>query len=844
MHIDIIDDFQTFQAIRENWDSVYAADPQAQFFLSWEWLSGWLQMVGEPWFILAAKPDSHDLYVAFLPLKFAITQEADNAFSIKLCMAGNSMADYTGILSLPEYEREVILLFSEYIQNKLNWSTFDLKNILETDRRIDLLLETFSDDDFAFRTIRINNPGEDVDNYISPFVSLGTDWDQYLRDNISSHGRQKIRGFLRKVENSDEFRITHVNADNLESHIEILLKFWKSKWGEQKREQCDVIMNYMRAILRHCFKNNCLYFPVLWKGDRPLGAIANFVDVRQKSMLVYVQGRDETFKSPPPGRILHADAIRYAIEHGFKVYDFLRGNEEYKYAFGAQERRITHIEVKDKNYQKKQIDVRTLPLALNLTVQAHRANQLTKAEQGYLQILAVQPNHPEALYGLGALMRQKGEYQTAENLWKKLLEVQPNSLKALFSLGNLYQIQGQLSQAIETYNQILALQPDAIAVYNNLGYALQQQGKWEDAIKFYQKALELQPDCIEAEVNQANALYAQGKLSVEKQAHYAALNNDLGCKCQQLGDLQTAVAYYQQSIAMRPDFAKAHYNLGLVLQAQGDVETAIACYRKTLEFQPDFKDAELQLNQLSSVNSYPVTQEHCKGVLSSPLDNVKLFESAIPSHEFDEMFQVFPESHFERLKREGFLFYQTTFWYPLDREPENIFEKVVRSLQPLANPSKSTIGVEWWFSVVMTNKTPQWLLPCHFDCNDLAEKDICKIKHPYPSSVLFLNSVPYGDLVITDQILTERGIHPTEPKDMRFIRPDQNLYAVFPGNLYHGVIGRMWLPAEAEKLRVAMAVNWWTEKPKAAYMRDSRDCMTVFRLDSGERILHQAKVRY
>ncbi|MUG99599.1 tetratricopeptide repeat protein [Scytonema sp. UIC 10036] len=569
MQIDVIDDFETFKKIRENWDSVYAADPQAQFFLSWVWLSGWLLRVREQWFILAAKPDTHDSsYIAFFPLKIVLEQQDGGGFYTELYMAGNSVADYTGMICQPGYEEEVIPAFAAYIQQQLEWSSFNVQNILETDTRMYPFLRSFPGESFEFTQHRIQNKGDDTDNYIAPYISLTDDWEQYLQNYLSANTRQKIRRFLRKIDNSSEFSIAHVNADNLESHIDILLKFWKSTWGEKKGNTCDIIMSVIRANLRHAFEHNCLYFPVLWQGDRPLGAIANFVDAQQKTMLFLIAGRDQTFNNPPPGLILHADAIRYAIQNGFKVYDFLRGNEEYKYSFGVKERRIQHIIVKYKNCQKKKLDIRVLPLAFQLTVQAHRANQLTKAEQGYRQILEVESNHLEALYGLGVLMRQKGEYQIAENLFKNLLQVQPNSLKALFSLGNLYQTQGQLSEAIETYNQVIALQPDAIAAYNNKGYALQQLGQWEEAIACYQKALELEPDCIEAEVNKANALHAQKKLSPDKQAHYAVLNNDLGNKCKHLGDFKTAIAYYQQSISMNPDLAEAKYNLDLVLQEQ------------------------------------------------------------------------------------------------------------------------------------------------------------------------------------------------------------------------------------------------------------------------------------
>jgi hypothetical protein len=143
----------------------------------------------------------------------------------------------------------------------------------------------------------------------------------------------------------------------------------------------------------------------------------------------------------------------------------------------------------------------------------------------------------------------------------------------------------------------------------------------------------------------------------------------------------------------------------------------------------------------------------------------------------------------------------------------------------VVGPDHDILGAEWWFSVGRTNVTPQWLLPCHFDCSDLEEKDLSRLKFPWRSSVLFLNPVPYGELVVTDQVLTEKGVRPTQPAAMRFIRPARNRYAVFPGRLRHGVIGRMWRPQKPDKMRVTMAVNWWTEQPKANYLRPSAECL-------------------
>jgi CelD/BcsL family acetyltransferase involved in cellulose biosynthesis len=80
-----------------------------------------------------------------------------------------------------------------------------------------------------------------------------------------------------------------------------------------------------------------LEVPVLWFGDQPLGALANIIDRQKKSILFYITGRDENWKTPSPGLVLHGHCIRRAIEQGFRTYDFLRGNEPYKYFLGPEE---------------------------------------------------------------------------------------------------------------------------------------------------------------------------------------------------------------------------------------------------------------------------------------------------------------------------------------------------------------------------------------------------------------------------------------------------------------------------------------------------------------------------
>jgi CelD/BcsL family acetyltransferase involved in cellulose biosynthesis len=103
---------------------------------------------------------------------------------------------------------------------------------------------------------------------------------------------------------------------------------------------------------------------------------------QRKSLLFFMGGRDETFVNPPPGFVLHAYSIRHAIENGFETYDFLRGNEPYKYAFGAEERRIRTIVVstRDGSSLGGKLDRRSLPFVRQRTMELHKAHRLSEAE--------------------------------------------------------------------------------------------------------------------------------------------------------------------------------------------------------------------------------------------------------------------------------------------------------------------------------------------------------------------------------------------------------------------------------------------------------------------------------
>ncbi|TIL77298.1 MAG: hypothetical protein E5Y81_13785, partial [Mesorhizobium sp.] len=89
----MVDKFEALEPLRENWDRIYDSDQEANFFLSWPWMSNWLRRPN--WVILAARSPGSNEYVAFFPLQLVTGLDEQAVFYSSIRMAGSYFATYT-----------------------------------------------------------------------------------------------------------------------------------------------------------------------------------------------------------------------------------------------------------------------------------------------------------------------------------------------------------------------------------------------------------------------------------------------------------------------------------------------------------------------------------------------------------------------------------------------------------------------------------------------------------------------------------------------------------------------------------------------------------------------------
>jgi tetratricopeptide (TPR) repeat protein len=266
---------------------------------------------------------------------------------------------------------------------------------------------------------------------------------------------------------------------------------------------------------------------------------------------------------------------------------------------------------------------------LDLGLRCHQAGKLTEAEQCYRQVLALQPNHPDALQLIGVIASQTGFYDAAadwitraiqlnggnaawfSNLglvrerqgkfeealasYNKALELKPDYAEALNNRGNALRALGRIDEALASYEAALALNPNLAEALNNRGNLLQIFNRHDEALANYDRALELKPDYADAFVNRADALKQLGRLdqalasydaAVSVNPNLAAALNSRGMVLKDMDRLDEALASYDATLALNPDFVEAHNNRGVVLAETNRSDAALASYDRALALSP------------------------------------------------------------------------------------------------------------------------------------------------------------------------------------------------------------------------------------------------------------------
>jgi tetratricopeptide (TPR) repeat protein len=232
----------------------------------------------------------------------------------------------------------------------------------------------------------------------------------------------------------------------------------------------------------------------------------------------------------------------------------------------------------------------------------HQAGRLAQAQAMYRQILAANPDHPDALHLLGVLAHQNNHHEAGEKLIRRAVELAPQAAPILTSHGHVLRALGRPADAEAAYRAALRVQPNAPEFHHHVGLALRDQGRLDDAEHSLRQALRLAGDLVSARLDLGNLLL-HGSRPAEAEAclraalraapQHPAVLNALALALLAQAQPQAALDYFDQALALAPAYVNASFNRANCLVALERYEQAAAAFEMLA---PHFaNDAELVL---------------------------------------------------------------------------------------------------------------------------------------------------------------------------------------------------------------------------------------------------------
>jgi CelD/BcsL family acetyltransferase involved in cellulose biosynthesis len=323
-----------FEALKIEWNELLHDSAADTIFLSYQWQTTWWKNLGVGTPLLIAVRDEIGRLLGLAPLfRFINVEEAWELSTIG-CV---DVSDYLDIIIRRGFENDVYAALLDILGRpdvmNASWDVISLCNIPQTSPTLDIFSRMAKD-----RGYRV----ECLVQEVCPIVTLPDTWDMYLQ-NLEGKERRELRRKMRKANpnNGVDWYIVGPEHDldvEVETFIELMALSHQDKAGFLH----DNHRNFIHQITREAWDAGWLELAFLTVRGQPAASMLNFV-YRNRTLL-YNSGLDaENFLRLSPGIVLTAQLVKHSIQEKREAFDFLRGDERYKYQLGGVDTTVNQL---------------------------------------------------------------------------------------------------------------------------------------------------------------------------------------------------------------------------------------------------------------------------------------------------------------------------------------------------------------------------------------------------------------------------------------------------------------------------------------------------------------------
>ncbi len=319
---------RAFDALESEWNVLLRQSASDTIFLTPEWQKTWWRTLGEGDLCVITFRDDAGALVGIAPLF-----RKNGALALVGCV---EVSDYLDVIIARGREDAVYRALLDVLLDPSfpAWNKLTLCNLPDastTPTQLKTLAEA--------RGLRAQAREEDV----APYIELPATWGAYL-ESLDKKQRHELRRKLRRI-GEVEHRWEKVNrAAQIPVAVSDFIALHKKSRPDKNMFMDARMQDFFLAIAEVMQARGWLELAFLEIQTVRAAALWGFV--YNDDVLVYNSGYDpENYRAASPGVALFAYSLQDAIAARRRRYDFLQGNEEYKYRLGARDARVWTLHV-------------------------------------------------------------------------------------------------------------------------------------------------------------------------------------------------------------------------------------------------------------------------------------------------------------------------------------------------------------------------------------------------------------------------------------------------------------------------------------------------------------------
>jgi CelD/BcsL family acetyltransferase involved in cellulose biosynthesis len=326
LKLEVFDKPDVFAVLQAEWNDLVQRSTANRIFSTWEWQSTWWEAYqpGQLWVITCRDANNHLIGLA----PWFVTGEAPQR--IVATIGCKEVTDYLDLIVDIQHVEPVLEQFASFlVEQRARYDRMELCNIPEDGISRTNWPGILEDCGFA-----VSIEPEDV----CPVVSLPQDWTGYL-ELLDKKQRHELRRKLRRATGNNASIDWYIvsSEHNLDEEMQYFFAMMAASDPDKAVFLADPLNKaFFTAITQVMLAAGWLQLSFLTINGERAATYLNF-DYNEQ-ILVYNSGLlQDDYGHFSPGILLLAYNIQHAIETHHTTFDFLQGDEEYKYRMGGQD---------------------------------------------------------------------------------------------------------------------------------------------------------------------------------------------------------------------------------------------------------------------------------------------------------------------------------------------------------------------------------------------------------------------------------------------------------------------------------------------------------------------------